>query len=179
MRRSSLLRITAITGTLICLAVLAIAQDNARPPAKVDPAEVAIKDTPAAQSLSKLAAEQKADSANINTVFQQARAGLDQSAKSLNEEVQKAQKDLQDKLKEDKHYKPLLDHIADVQKQLQALNGKATTDYQKVVGPVQQKLNTELADIHALIPVVRKENNLPDDASFDMNTGKWTLPAKK
>ena len=37
MRRSSLLRITAITGTLICLAVLAIAQDNAPPARLIQP----------------------------------------------------------------------------------------------------------------------------------------------
>ena len=137
---------------------------------------VTVKDTPAAQSLDKLAKDQASDQKAVNDLFQQARHSLDANQKALQDELQKQTKDLNDKLAEDKHYKPMIDKIKDLNKQLQDVQAKAQAEFQKNAGVLQQKVQSELYQVQALIPVVRKENGLPDNAQYDAQTQKWSVP---
>ena len=161
---------------LVFTAVLVFAQ---APPAKPDPNEVQVKDTPASQSLVQLAKDQEADQKHLNDIFQQARSSLDSNNKALQDELTKSQKALDDKLKADKKYRDDLAHIADIQSQITNAGTKAQQAFQQSIGPIQQKLNMASAQVQGLIPVVRKENGLPDTATFDMATQKWTNPPKK
>lgn len=171
------LRTFALVSAIALAAILSFAQ---APPAapKPDPNEVAVKDSPASQSLAQLAKDQVVDQKHLNDIFQQARTSLDQNNKALNDAVVAAQKELNDKLNEDKKYRPMMDKLKDLQKQLQEAGQKAQQDFQKSVGPIQQKLNMESAQIQGLEPVVRKENNLPDNAVFNAATGKWSVAKK-
>lgn len=170
------LRTFALVSAIALAAILSFAQTPPAAAPKPDPNEVAVKDSPASQSLAQLAKDQAADRKHLNDIFQQARTSLDQNSKALNESVAAAQKDLNDKLNADKHYKPLLDHLKDLQKQMQDAGQKAQAGFQNSVQPIQQKLNVESAQIAGLEPVVRKENNLPDTAVFNAATGKWSVP---
>ena len=137
------------------------------------------KDTAASQVLAQLAKDHAADQTALNTKFQQARASLDQSNKSLNDQIASLQKALQDDLNKDKKYKPRLDQITDLQKKLGENGSNANLAWQKDVAPLQQKVLTEQAQIDGLVPVIRKENGFPDNAAFDAATGKWTVPEPK
>ena len=142
------------------------------PPA--DP--ITVKDTPASQSLDKLAKEEADNQKTVNDLFQQARHNLDANQKALQDEIKKQTKDLNDKLAEDKKYKPIMDKIKDLNKQLQDIQGKAQADFQKNAGVLQQKVQSAMYQVEALIPVVRKENGLPETAQYNPQTQKWTVP---
>ena len=87
-----------------------------------------------------------------NTVLQQARAALD--AKN----------------------KPILDKITPLQKQIDANNQEANTNYGTAVQPFQINLQRDQAQIEAIQKVVKTEQKLPDNATFDLSSGKWTVP---
>jgi Skp family chaperone for outer membrane proteins len=147
--------------------------------AKPATTEVAVKSTPASDALVQLGKDQTTDSKTFNDKLQQARTALDSSRKTLQADLDNAQKDIQAKLNEDKHYKPMLDHIADLQKKITDLGQTASAAFQADAGSIQQRLQSENSQITMLIPIVRKENGLPDNATFDSVTGKWTVPEKK
>src|ERR1035441_6015344 len=81
-------------------------------------AEVTVKSTPASDALVEFAKSQSADQKAYNAKLQQARFNLDNNNKTLNEQMQALQKDLQAKLQQDKKYKPMLDQITDLQKKM-------------------------------------------------------------
>ena len=139
--------------------------------------EVKVKDTPASTTLVQLAKSQVQDQKEASDKFQQARTMLDQTTKDLSGKIQAIQKELQDQLQKDKKYKPMLDQIDALNKQLDTARQNAQQQYSKDTGSIQQKLSSETAQVQGLIPVVRKENDLPDTATFDLNTQKWTVPA--
>jgi len=170
-----------VSGILaILFATTAFAQTPApKPPDQPKTAEVQIKDTPASQALIKFSNEQTADQAAFDTKVKQAEFTLDQSNKTLKDQITAANKDLLDKLKADKKYKPLLDNIDNLNTQLNTDGQKIRDDFSKDAGPLQQKLNFEADEVKALVPVVRQENGLPDTATFDSATGKWTVPPTK
>lgn len=140
--------------------------------------EIAVKSTAAQDALVELARSQAADEEALNVKVQQANSALDQSKKALQDQLQAVSKDLNEKLQQDKRYKPSLDQITDLQKKLQDLQQTAAANFQKDAGALQQKLQTEKAQVEGLIPVVKKEDHMPADAAFDYKTQKWTIPAK-
>jgi DNA repair ATPase RecN len=141
--------------------------------------DLTVKDTPASQALIQAAKEQAVDQAAFNTKLQQARYSLDTSNKAPSDQLTAAQKDLEAKVKSDKKYKPLFDKIAALQKQLTDNNSKAQSDFAKDTGPIQQRVQSESRQIQALLPIVRKESGLPDNATYDPATNKWVVPAAK
>lgn len=138
--------------------------------------EVTVKDTPASLALVELAKDTVKNTKNFNDILQQAKFSLDQNNKALTDEVQKSQKALDEQLLADKHYKNQIDHIKDLQRQITESGSKAQQEFQKKVGPIQQNITDSNAQIKALIPIVRKENDLPENAVFSNETGKWTVP---
>ena len=140
---------------------------------------VAVKDSAASQVLNQTAKEHAADQAAFNTKLQQARYSLDQSNKDLQKQIQDLQKTLQDKLKADKHYKDLLDQIDALQKKFNENSQRANEAFQRSLAGLPQKIQTENAQMQSLIDVVRKENNLPADATYNEEKQIWTItPAK-
>ena len=130
----------------------------------------------------QFAKDQTADQTAFNTKVQQANFTLNQNNKALQDQIAAANKDLLEKLRADKKYKPLLDNIDNIDNlnaELATTGQKVRDDFSKDAGPLQQKLNFETDEVKTLIPVVRKENALPDDAVFDTASGKWTVPEKK
>jgi small-conductance mechanosensitive channel len=140
--------------------------------------EIGVKSTAAQDALVELAKSQAADEAALNVKVQQANSTLDQSKKALTDQLQAVSKDLNEKLQQDKKYKPSLDQITDLQKKLQDLQQTASANFQKDAGQLQQKLQTERAQVEGLIPVVKKEDDMPLEASFDYKTQKWFIPSK-
>lgn len=137
------------------------------------------KDTPASQTLTQLAKDKSADQKAFDAKLQQARFSLDQAQKALNDQLQTEQKDINAKLQADKKYKPLLDQIADTQKKIGELGQTAQANFVKDNGVVKQKLDMETTQAQGLIPVVRKENGFPDNATFDLDTQKWSIPSSE
>jgi Skp family chaperone for outer membrane proteins len=166
-----------LTLTILLLGIPAAFTQDAKPAAPAAP-DVAIKDTPASQSLVALQKKLAADQQAFTTAFQQARTTLDQNLKALNDELAKQQKVLHDQEASDKKYRPLLDKIDDLQKQIATAQETAQKKFNAEISTVQQNIGIEQAQIQALVPVVRRENDLPDGATFSIDTGKWTLPAK-
>lgn len=154
-----------------------LAQQPASTPAAPNPNELTAKSTPASDALGELARDQTADQAALNTKLQQAKYSLDQSNKALGDQIQTVQKDLMAKLNQDKKYKPMLDQIADLQKKLNENQTNASNAYQKDAGPLVQRVQSETAQVQGLIPVVKKENGFPDNATYSVETQKWTVPA--
>lgn len=161
----ALLRISAFT--LLFVGVAAFAQTP-----------VTVKQSPASDMLVQLAKDHAANSKALELKFQQARAALDQSNKSMQDEIAAANKALTDDLRQDKKYKGRLEHIDDLQKKLADNGTAANAAFVKDVGPLQQKVSQEAGQLEELEKVVKAENNLPDGATFDLATGKWTEPKK-
>lgn len=162
--------------TILMLSAYAIAYPQ-QPAASPDEA-LTPKDSPAAQTLNQLAKDKLSDQKAFDSKLQQARFELDKTQKDMSTQLQSLQKELNDKLREDKKYKPLLDQIADTQKNLNESQNVAAGTFQKESGSLSSKVNMEANQIEGLIPVVRKENNFPDNSVYDPATQKWTLPAK-
>lgn len=139
---------------------------------------VTVKSSPASDALVSAAKEMTDEKKSYDTALGQARTTLESSQKTLGEQLQAAQKDLNEKLKADKHYSPALANIETLQKQLAELQSQAQQKFSQASGPISNKISTDKALISGLIPIVRKENNLPDTTTFDPATQKWT-EAKK
>jgi len=136
------------------------------------------KDTPASQVLAQLVKDHNADQKAFDVKRQQAMSTLDQSNKTLSDQVAAMQKALMDDLNKDKKYKPRIDQINGMQQKLQTNGANANQAFQRDVGPLQQRVLTEQSQIDGLLPVIRKENGFADNAVFDPATGKWSEPKK-
>lgn len=144
---------------------------SAQTPKPSDP--ITIKSSPTEDALIQAAKDYGIESKAYNDAYQQARSAADAGQKDLQKQFQDAQKSLMDKLKADKHYAPLLDNLNTIQKQIQEASSVAGQEFQKKAGPIQNKMATDNALIQGLIPIVRKENGLPDTATFDVGKGVW------
>lgn len=137
---------------------------------------ITVKSSPAEDALIQAAKDYNIESKAYNDAYQQARSAVDASQKDLQKQFQDAQKSLMDKLKADKHYASMLDALNAIQKQMQDSNTVATQTFQQKAGPIQNKMARDNALIQGLIPIVRKENGLPDTATFEVGKGAWTQP---
>jgi septal ring factor EnvC (AmiA/AmiB activator) len=135
--------------------------------------QVTIKPSPASDALNTAAKELTAGQKSLETITQQARAVLESQQKDIQKQLQDTSKALNEKLKEDKKYKPDLDKIDTLTKQLQTLQSNAEKQYTAQAGPIQQKVATDNALVNGLTPVVKKENSLPDSATYDAATQTW------
>lgn len=150
--------------TILCTAVAAFAQAKK---------ELTPKDTPASQSLIRINKEKAQAESQASAKQHAAIAELNKNNKVLIQQMQDLQKEIQDKLKKDKHYKSLLTKIEAIQKQLNEAGKKAQTSYMEEVGPLQGKVQSDTEQIKALIPIVRKENGFSGMVIFNETTGKW------
>lgn len=155
--------------TVGCLAAVLFGQE---PAVNV----VVVKSSPASDALVSTAKELTDEQKSLDTILNQARSSLDMQQKSLSKQLQDTQKDLEEKLKADKKYSPVLANIQALQKQLADLQTQAQSKFAQTSAPIQNKIATDKALIDGLVPVVRKENQLPPIAMFDPATQKWSLP---
>ena len=63
--------------------------------------------------------------------------------------------------------------IADTQAEEQKELAQAQQAYQAQTNPAQQNVSKDNALIQGLEPIVKKENSLPDTASFDQQKQEW------
>lgn len=140
------------------------------------PTSVTVKPTPASDALVKAAQDLQTEQKSYDTILQQARTGAEANQKSIQADIQKANADFAAELKADKKYAAKLAAIEAMQKKLQAVNQQAEQKFQQDAGPIQGEINKNKALVEGLTPVVRKENDLPNAATFDPATQKWTTP---
>jgi Rps23 Pro-64 3,4-dihydroxylase Tpa1-like proline 4-hydroxylase len=132
-----------------------------------------VKNSAASQALNQVAKDHIADQAVVNTKLQQARFNLNQSNKALQEQIQALQKSLDEKLKEDKKYKGMLDQLDDLQKKFNDNGQRANVAFQKDLGLLPQKMQSEAAQIQSLSDVVRKENDLATNVTYNEEKQTW------
>ena len=114
--------------------------------------EITVQTSVAENALLALYKDLSDKKASINTSLQQARFSLD--AKN----------------------KPIQEKIDPLQKQIQANNNEAAQNFQTAVQPFQVDVARDSAQVDALIKVIKDEQKLPDNATFDTDKGKWVVP---
>jgi predicted RNase H-like nuclease (RuvC/YqgF family) len=138
------------------------------------PVEVTVKTSPAETALVNASKDGSSAQSAYNVMLQQARSTLDDTQKALIKKLNDAQNDLNEKLKVDKKYKPMVDNIIALQGQLSDASKNVQSKFNDQSAPLLQKINTDKSLVNGLIPVVRQENNLPDTATYNPETQKWT-----
>lgn len=168
----TLLFVAALTLNTSCLS-----QQPTPPAAPTASAEaVAIKPSPASEALIAAARSIQEEQKSLTEAFNQARSTLDLNQKTLQQSLTKSQNDLAAQLKQDKKYKDEMAQIDVLGKQIQDAGNKAQEDFQTKARPLQSQLASNTALLNGLLSVVRKENGLPDSATFDTATQTWHIP---
>lgn len=129
--------------------------------------------SPASEALDHAAKDVATEQKSYDTALMQAKSTLDASMKDLQKQSADLTKSLNDQLAADKKYKPMLDKISVLQKQLQSLSSDASQKFAPTAGPIQNQIATDKALVDGLVPVVRKENGWPDTATYDSATQTW------
>lgn len=142
--------------------------------AQAKPAIVTAKPSPASDALNAAAKEHITEQKAYDAALQEARATLDSTSKDLQKQLVDLNKSLNEQVRADKKYKPLIDKIDAIDKQLQSAQQDVQKKFSDRVGPISRALNTDGAMVSGLIPVVRKENGWPDTAAYDESTQTWT-----
>lgn len=159
------------------IAVVFLAASIAFGQTATKPAALSVRDTPAAQSLNDYAKSQVKDDAEIQAKLTTARNALSEQIGPINKEIEETSKEINQKLAEDKRYKPLLDKIAALRKQQTELQNTASRVFAQAEQTTQSRYNAEVQQVQALIEVVRKENNLSASANYNVATQQWTQAA--
>lgn len=141
--------------------------------AQTDRTTIAVKSSPAEDSLVSMAKQAQDAQKAINDILQQARASLDAKNKPIQDQMKsraaKYQKQIDD----------LNAKIADANKDLQAqLNVNVSTaqqDFQTKTAALQHDAVSDQT-LEALENIVRKEADLPASATFDKTTQQWSVP---
>ncbi len=173
MRTARILSAVALIG-LAFGPLIVLAQDK---PATPDPKPEVVAPkpvTPAEEALISAAKDQDSAQKLYKQKFDIAKEALTKSEQVIKDRIAALQKELNDKIKEDKKYHPLLDQVDVAQKYLSNTEQKADADFQKDVGPLAQKISSDAALVQGLTPVVRKEKGFPDGATFDPATQTWS-----
>jgi hypothetical protein len=157
---------------LVCTSAV-FAQTSALAPSST--VEITVKSSPAEIALLNAASDFNTNQKSMDTILQQAKTIVAANAKVLQDELTATQKELNDKVMVNKKYKPLIDKIANLNKELTDLSQNARTKYFQDTYPIQQKMKQDDALITGLVHVVKQENNLPNTATFDPKTQKWTV----
>ena len=133
-----------------------------------------VKPSPASDALVHAAQDLATAQKSYDNILNQARSTMDASSKALQQQLNDANKTLLDQLKADKKYKDELAKIDGLQKQMQGLNADASQKFNQNAAPIQNEIGKDKALIDGLIPIVRKENDLPATVTFDTATQKWS-----
>lgn len=140
---------------------------------------VTVKDSPALTALLRASKDSQSEQKAYDDALHQAKSSLDSDQKALTEQLTKLSKELHDKLALDKKYKGDLDQISTIETQLKNLGQDAQNKFSAKAGAISSQLNSDRILVQELVPIVRKENNLPDSVSFDDKTQTWSDAKKK
>ncbi len=131
--------------------------------------ELTVKSSPTEDVLVSLAKQGVNTQKVINSLLQQARFNLDQKNKPILEEMKKRSAKWQAKIDAD---------TKDLKDQLDANQKEAAMKFQVEIGALQNQV-VSLQTLKILEDIVRKEQGLPDNATFNPETQKWTVPTAK
>jgi hypothetical protein len=139
-----------VSGLLAVLfAATLIAQTPPKAPEPPKTKEIAVQSSVSEDALVTLYQDLSDNKKKANDTLQQARTALD--AKN----------------------KPIQAQIDPLNKQIQANNDEAQKNFTTAVAPFNNNVGRDQAEIEGIEKIVKKEQSLPDDATFDLNTGKW------
>lgn len=134
---------------------------------------VIVKKTPASDALNQAAKDLTAEQKAFDTALGTAKTSLEAEQKGIAERLQTASKTLNEKLKADKKYAGDIKSIEDMQAQIVVAGQKAQEKFTATAGALSGKLSTDKTLVDSLTPIVRKENDLPATATFDVATQTW------
>ena len=134
---------------------------------------IIVKPSTDSDALDSAAKDLQADQQAIDTAVQQERESLDASLKALQKQNGDLLKELEAQLRADKKYKPMMDKIDTIEKQIQTIGQTAQNNFARTAGPIQTRIASDRTIISFLVARVRKENNLPDSAIYDPKTQTW------
>jgi multidrug efflux pump subunit AcrA (membrane-fusion protein) len=161
----------AILVLAVALPVLA-----QQPPAATK--EITVKSSASQDTLLLIAKQLTEAQKTLNTKFQQAQTSLSENQKTLTAAIVASQNELNEKLKQDKKYAPILDKIDQARKALNSSTEQAQAAFSRDAGTLQNQVNMYAAQMEGIKIVVKKGQSLPDDAVFDSASGKWMVPVK-
>lgn len=127
-----------------------------------------VKSTPAEQALESLAKQSAAAQTAVNAMLEQAKKDLAAKNQPLLDQIKAKAAKWQAKIDAD---------TKDLRAQVDANNKAADAEFQKKVAGLQVQL-VDPKTITTLEDVVKKEQGLPADATFDTQTQQWTEPKK-
>jgi Skp family chaperone for outer membrane proteins len=172
-RRKQFLAVLSVPALVVAMAW---AQATSTPPATME--TITAKSSPAADALVAAAKEAAEGQKSLDVIIKDISAQLTAAQKSDQDQIVALKKSLDEKLKADKKYKPLIDQLDVLQTDLNSSQQKFQVMFNQKAGPVQQKVATDNALVQGITPVVRKENGFSPDTVFDVATQTWKAPVK-
>lgn len=127
---------------------------------------LAVKSTPAEDTLLSLAKQSSSALAAYNAILEQERKQLAAENKPIEDEIRARSAKWQAKIDSD---------TKDLRAKIDANTKAAEDDFNNKIKPLQSQL-VSAQTINTLIEVVKKEQNLPADAVFNIQTQQWTEP---
>jgi hypothetical protein len=131
--------------------------------------DLVVASSPAEDTLVDMAKQLEAAKATYNTLLQQARTNLDTKNKPILDEMKTRSKKWQDKIDAENK---------DLKAQITKNEVDAADQFKKEVASLSGKL-VDPKTIATLEDIVKKEQNLPATAHFDVDQKKWVDMAKK
>lgn len=142
----------SVLAILFAASILGAQTPATKAPEAAKTHEITVQSSVSENALTTLYQDLADNKKKANDTLQQARAALD--AKN----------------------KPIQDKITPLQKQIDANNDEALKNFNTAVAPFNNTIGRDQAQIDAIANLVKKEQNLPADSNFDLNTGKWVQP---
>lgn len=140
---------------------------------KPETTTIAVKSSPAEDSLVSMAKQNTDAQKAINDIFQQAKASLDAKNKPIQDEMKSRSAKYQAEI--DKLNAKIADGNKDLQAQLNANAQAAQQDFQQKTAIFQKEAVSDQT-LQVLEGIVRKEADLPASATFDAGTQQWSIP---
>jgi hypothetical protein len=130
--------------------------------------DLTVKSSPSQDALVDVAKKNADVSKVINDLLQQARTALDVKNKPVMDAITAKSAKWQVKIDAD---------TKDLKAQLKVNGDAATVEFQQKVGALQNQV-APVQTLQTLENIVKKEQGLPDNATFDEQRQVWTVPAK-
>ena len=145
-------KVSGFLAILFAATILGAQAPATKAPEPPKTKEITVQSSVSEDALTTLYKDLSDNKKKANDTLQQARAALDQKNK------------------------PILDKMKPLQDQINTNNSEAATNFNTAVAPFNTNIGRDQAQIDAIAKLVQKEQNLPDNATFDLNTGKWVVP---
>lgn len=138
-----------------------------------------MKDTPASKDLVEKSKSYAKDKQALATAVQQAQTALNQKIADLQAQQVTQNKSLHEALLKDKKYRDTIVHIDEVQKQIADASADAQKQLLAQTGNLQSTTAIGDVEIKLLEGVVKRESDLPDNATWNIEMQQWSFPPEK